>query len=132
MVGRVCILLGVVLWAVPLFAETGEEISGPPEIVADAPPAAKPDSEPHMTQMEKETIYESSFFPGFRPCTSQDYHDHDFGPVACQDTAAARALSSPDREHGSNHRLMEADTVSQGNIYKLRFGRITKGAGTKQ
>lgn len=132
MVGRVCILLGVMCWAAPLLAETGAEVSEPPEIVLDAPPAAKPDSEPHISQTEKETVYESRFFPGFRPCTSQDYHDHDFGPGACQDTAAARALSSPDQEYGSNRRLMEKDTMPQGNIFKLRFGRIPKGAGAKQ
>ena len=131
MVGRAWMLLGMTLWTAPLLAETGGEVSGPPEIVLDAPPAAKSDPGSHMTQTEKETIYESRFFPGFRPCTPQDYRDHDFGPVACQDSAAARALSSPDQEYESNHRLMEADTVSQGNIYKLRFGRITKGAGAK-
>ena len=122
----------MMLWAVPLLAETGGEVSKPPEIVSGAPPTAKPDSGPHMTQTEKETIYESRFFPGFRPCTSQDYRDHDFGPVACQDTAAARALSSTGQEYRPDQRLMEAETVSQGNIYKLRFGRITKGAGAKQ
>lgn len=124
--------LGMMLWAVPLLAETGGEVSGPPEIVSDAPPAAKPDSEPHATQTENVTIYESRFFPGFRPCTSQDYHDHDFGPVACQDAAVARALSSPGQEYRSDSSLMKADTVSQGNIYKLRFGRFTKGGGAKQ
>lgn len=132
MVGRVCMLLGMLLWVAPSLAETGGEVSGPPEIVSGAPPAAEPGSEPHMTQTEKETIYESRFFPGFRPCTPQDYHDHDFGPVACQDPAAARALSSPNQEYRSDRGLMEADTVSQGNIYKLRFGRTTKGAGAKQ
>lgn len=125
-------ILGVVLWSAPLLAEMDGEISEPPEIVLGAPSAAKPDSEPHKAQTENVTIYESRFFPGFRPCTSQDYHDHDFGPVACQDAAAARALASPGQERRSDSSLMEADAVSQGNIYKLRFGRFTKDGSSKQ
>ena len=131
MVRQVCMFLGVVLWAAPLLAEMGGEVSGPPEIVTDAPPAAKPDSEPHEVQTENVTIYESRFFPGFRPCTSEDYHDHDFGPITCQDAAAARALTSPSQEYRSAPSLTEADAVSQGNIYKLRFGRFTKDGSAK-
>ena len=131
MIRRVCIFLMLMLCTALSLAETDEEAIRPPEIVSGASPVAKPDSALQETQSEKVTIYESKFFPGFRPCTSQDYRNHDFGPVACQDTTAARTLSSRKEERTDNG-LTEADTVSQGNIYKLRFGRFTKGTDTKQ
>ncbi len=120
-----CIGLVAMLWAGALLAEEGTEVSKPPEIVLDAPPAEKADPSLQTVKTKTITIYESKIFPGFRPCTSQDYHNHDYGPVACQDTDVARVLSTREEE-GSAKGFVEGDAVPQGNIYKLRFKRFLK------
>ena len=109
-----------------LLADENPEVSKPPEIVLDAPPAIKEDRSSQAVETEAATVYESKFFPGFRPCTSQDYHNHDYTPVACQDSEAARVLSTREEE-GTARGFVEGDAVPQGNIYKLRFERIFKG-----
>ena len=131
MVRRVLIFQMLLLCAALSLAETDKKAISPPDMISGTPPAVRADTMQQEPQAETVTIYESKFFPGFRPCTSQDYRDHDFGPVACQNTTAARTLSSiQEEESGSG--LAEADTVSQGNIFKLRFGRFTKDKDSGQ
>ncbi len=126
MVVVTCAFLVTILWMGTLMAAEDTEVSRPPEIVLDAPPAKKPDPSLQITEPKAVTVYESKIFPGFRPCTSQDYHDHDYSPVACQDNDAARVLSTRDEETAASD-LVGGEAISQGNIYKLRFERFFKG-----
>ena len=125
MVRIICTFLVVLFCTGTVLAEQGTEVSKPPEIVLDAPPAEKADLSLQTVETKAVTLYESKFFPGFRPCTSQDYHDHDYSPVACQDTDAARVLSTREEKRAAKS-FVEGDAVPQGNIYKLRFERFFK------
>ena len=124
MIRSTFVFLAVVLWAVAVIAEEPKDISRPPEIVLNAPPAQKEDFSSQAVEVKAVTVFESKFFPGFRSCTSQDYHSHDYSPVACQDNDTARVLST--REDEETAGLLESEVISQGNIYKLRFERFFK------
>lgn len=124
MIRLTLVFLLAMLWTAALTADELKDISQPPEIVLDAPPAQKEDPSMQAAEVKAVTVFESKFFPGFRPCTSQDYHNHDFSPVACQDNDTARVLSTREEEESAS--LVESEVISQGNIYKLRFERFFK------
>ena len=124
MIRLTLVFLLAMLWTAALTADEPKDISQPPEIVLDAPPAQKEDPSMQAAEVKAVTVFESKFFPGFRPCTSQDYHNHDFSPVACQDNDTARVLSTREDEESAS--LVESEVISQGNIYKLRFERFFK------
>ena len=75
--------------------------------------------------IETYTIYESKLFPGFRPCTPEDYRRQD-NPIACEDESAARLLSTREENRFPQEMIVEDDIVPQGNIYKLRFERFKR------
>ena len=75
--------------------------------------------------IETYTIFESKLFPGFRPCTPEDYRKQD-NPVACEDEQAARLLSTREENRFSQELNVEDDVVPQGNIYQLRFERFKR------
>ncbi len=77
-------------------------------------------------ETETFTIYESKVFPGFRPCTTEDYRNQDFDPVACQDDDISRRISTRDPDRQSKGLIVDDNVVPQGNIYKLRFERFKK------
>ncbi len=124
MIRLTLVFLLTMFWTATLTADEPEDISQPPEMVLDAPPAQKEDPSMQAVEAKDVTVFESKFFPGFRPCTSQDYHNRDFSPVACQDIDTARVLSTREDEESAS--LVESEVISQGNIYKLRFERFFK------
>ncbi|QMU61616.1 MAG: hypothetical protein GKR92_07860 [Gammaproteobacteria bacterium] len=107
-------------------AEETSEALPPPEIVIDTPPPTQSPVKQEASGSETVTIYESKVFPGFRPCTTEDYRNQDTDPVACQDEEAARVISTRDSQAVSDDLIVEDDAVPQGNIFKLKFERFKK------
>ncbi len=103
-----------------------DDVQEPPEIVLDAPPANKETKQQQQIETETITVYESKIFPGFRPCTPEDYRKQDYDPIACQDDDVARMLSTREEDEQSKDLIVEDETVPQGNIYKLRFERFKR------
>ncbi len=82
-------------------------------------------------QGETFTVYESKVFPGFRPCTPEDYRNQRYDPIACQDYDASRMMSTRDHDQQSRELITEnvvvpEAVVPQGNIYQLRFERFKR------
>ena len=113
-------------WSSILLADEPAEGIAPPEIVLDAKPAAQKRVKQQAVETETFTIYESKVFPGFRPCTTEDYRNQDSGPVACQDDDISRRISTRDPDRQSKSLIVDDNVVPQGNIYKLRFERFKK------
>ena len=109
-----------------LLADEPAEGIAPPEIVLDATPAAQKRVKQQAVETETFTIYESKVFPGFRPCTTEDYRNQDFDPVACQYDDISRRISTRDPDRQSKGLIVDDNVVPQGNIYKLRFERFKK------
>ncbi len=107
-------------------AEEERDAQPPPEIVVDAPPPTQSPVKQETVETETVTIYESKVLPGFRPCTPEDYQNHDVDPVACQDEENARIISTRDRSNQTEDLIVEDDAVPQGNIYKLKFERFKR------
>ena len=114
------------LWVVNAVAADERDAQPPPEIVIDAPPPTQSPVKQETYDTETVTIYESKVLPGFRPCTSEDYQNHDIDPVACQDEENARIISTRDRSNQNDDLIVEDDAVPQGNIYKLKFERFKR------
>ena len=116
-----------IVWAVNVIAaDKTREAQPPPEIVIDAPPPVQSPVKQESVETETVTIYESNVLPGFRPCTPEDYQNHDIDPVACQDDENARIISTRDRSNQTEDLIVEDDAVPQGNIYKLKFERFKR------
>jgi hypothetical protein len=113
-------------WSSILLADEPAEGIAPPEIVLDAKPAAQKRVKQQAVETETFTIYESKVFPGFRPCTTEDYRNRDSDPVACQDDDISRRISTRDPDRQSKDLIVDDNVVPQGNIYKLRFERFKK------
>ncbi len=92
-------------------------------VLAAEPPKLKLDITP--INIETYTIYESKLFPGYRPCTSEDYRNQD-SPIFCKDEAVARHLSTREEDRFSRNLIVDDDVVPQDNIYKLRFERFIR------
>ena len=122
----ILLLLAIVWSAAVLAAEDTNSAQPPPEIVIDAPPPIQSPVKQKAVETETVTIYESNVLPGFRPCTPEDYHNHDSDPVACQDEENARIISTRDRSKQSEDLIVKDDAVPQGNIYKLKFERFKR------
>lgn len=119
------------MFASSVVAEDASETQPPPEIIIDAPPPTqspvKQEQEPTIVETEDSvTIYDSKVFPGFRPCTVEDYRNQDTDPVACQDEESARVISTRDQRAVSEDLIVEDDAVPQGNIFKFKFERFKK------
>lgn len=111
-------------WPSILLADEPTAAIEPPEIVFDAPPAQR-EVKQRAVDTKTITVYESKVFPGFRPCTTDDYRNIDYDPLACQDEDVSRMLST--REPGRSYKVIVGDdVVPQGNIYKLRFERFKR------
>lgn len=115
MVRVIGVLLIAFFYSGIILADEPVEVIAPPEIDLNAPVVNR-----------TITIYESKVFPGFRPCTYEDYRNQDYDPIACQDDEAAKVLSIRPEEQEPKDLVVEGDAISQGNIYKLRFERFTK------
>ncbi len=89
----------------------------------EPPPAIDPNAPVETTTI---TVYKSKFFPGFRPCTEQDYRNHDYDPIACQDDEAARLLSTRSGDRQPQSLLVGDEAMPQGNLYNLRFQIFTR------
>ena len=122
----ILLLLAIVWSAAVLAAEDTNSAQPPPEIVIDAPPPIQSPVKQEAVETETVTIYESNVLPGFRPCTPEDYQNHDSDPVACQDEENARIISTRDRSKQSEDLIVKDDAVPQGNIYKLKFERFKR------
>lgn len=87
-----------------------------------------PAIDPQSAETTTVTIYESKVFPGFRPCTEQDYRNYDYSPIACQDDEAAKVLSirARDRDQQPHSLIVGDEAMPQGNLYKLRFQVFTR------
>ena len=114
------------VWVVCAVAADERDAQPPPEIVIDAPPPTQSPVKQENVETETVTIYESKVLPGFRPCTPEDYQNHDVDPVACQDEENARIISTRDRSNQTDDLIVEDDAVPQGNIYKLKFERFKR------
>jgi len=116
----------LMLSASSAYAEDPSEAQPPPELVIDAPLPTQSPVVPKTTETEAVTIYDSKVLPGFRPCTTEDYQNHDADPVACENEEEARVISTRDRNNENKDLIVEDDTVPQGNIFKLKFERFKK------
>lgn len=76
-------------------------------------------------QFETVTVYKSKMFPGFRTCTPEDYRNQD-DPIACQDDAAARVLSTREDDLSKRNAIVGDEAIARGNIYQLRFERFKR------
>ena len=126
---HIVLLLLAIAWTANIIAaDDKREALPPPEIVIDAPPPTQSPVKQEAVETETETvtIYESNVLPGFRPCTPEDYQNHDNDPVACQDEENARIISTRDRNNQTEDLIVEDDAVPQGNIYKLKFERFKR------
>lgn len=108
------------------FAEEPSEAQPPPELVIDAPPPTQSPVKQESGASETVTIYDSKVLPGFRPCTTEDYQNHDIDPVACENEEEARVISTREASNNNQDLIVEEDTVPQGNIFKLKFERFKK------
>lgn len=77
-------------------------------------------------KFETVTVYKSKMFPGFRPCTPEDYRDKVDNPIACQDDEVARMLSTREDDLTPRNTIVGDDNISRGNIYQLRFERFKR------
>lgn len=125
MIRVISVLLITMSWSVIVLADEPAEVTEPPEIVLDAPSPEK-EAQPQAVETETITIYESKIFPGFRPCTPEDYRNKQYDPIACRDDEASRTISTRDQNQQSKELIVEDDAVPQGNIYKLSFERFKK------
>ena len=121
MAKKISVLLLAMCWCGASFAD---EVLEPPEIELDAPPPKEAKYQPAKTKTI--TVYDSKVFPGFRPCTTEDYRNQDHDPVACQDDEVARILSTREEDLQPRHSIIGDDMVPPANIYKLRFERFRK------
>ena len=118
-IGTVCTALIALFCSYQVLAdEPADEPVKPFEL-----PAIDPQAPAETTTV---TIYESKIFPGFRPCTEQDYRNYDYDPIACQDDEAAKVLSIRSRDQQPHHLIVGDEAMPQGNIYKLRFQVFTR------
>ncbi len=130
MVRLISALFIAMLWSDHVLAEERGEVIEPAEIIVGAP-LPKKETKPQAVETETITIYESKNFPGFRPCTPEDYRDQRYDPIACQDYEASRTMSTRDHDQQSRELIIEnvvvpEAVVPQGNIYKLSFERFQK------
>ena len=124
---HIVLFLFSIIWTGNIIAaDEKSEALPPPEIVIDAPPPTQSPVKQEGVETETITIYESNVLPGFRPCTPEDFQNHDIDPVACQDEENARIISTRDRSNQTEDLIVEDDAVPQGNIYKLKFERFKR------
>lgn len=96
----------------------------PSKLNLDTSPAKQVSKQ--TTQIETFTVYDSKIFPGFRPCTPEDYKNRGRDPVACQDEAESRMLSTRVDDQLSKDLIVKDEAVPKGNIYQLRFERFKR------
>lgn len=124
------LMVSILLCSSVVSAEENSNAKTPPEFVTDAPPPTqspvKQDRDVASGNTETITVYKSKVLPGFRPCTTEDYRNHDKPPIACEDEEAARVISTREQRQQPDDTIVDEDTVPQGNLFKLDFERFKR------
>jgi hypothetical protein len=124
------LVASILLCSSVVSAEEGSDAKSPPEIVIDAPPPTqspvKQGEDTGVGKSDTITVYKSKVLPGFRPCTSEDFRNHDKPPIACEDEEAAREISTREQRQQPDDTIVDEDTVPQGNLFKLDFERFKR------